>query len=125
MALLDPSIWTDKIYVNGWREGGAGSADAVEPATGKTLGSYGVASVEDVLEAARTAAAAQKEWAARKPEERAAVLRRAGASGKSMPKNSADGSPARQAASRPRQAWKPTAQQTSATTPRPCRPTGR
>ncbi|MDF2496807.1 aldehyde dehydrogenase family protein [Arthrobacter koreensis] len=79
MALLDPSIWTDKIYVNGWREGGAGSADAVEPATGKTLGSYGVASVEDVLEAARTAAAAQKEWAARKPEERAAVLRRAGA----------------------------------------------
>jgi len=79
MALLDPSIWTDKIYVNGWREGGAGSADAVEPATGKALGSYGVASVDDVLEAARTAAAAQKEWAARKPEERAAVLRRAGA----------------------------------------------
>ncbi|MFF3038453.1 aldehyde dehydrogenase family protein [Arthrobacter citreus] len=79
MALLDPSIWTDKIYVNGWRDGGAGSADAVEPATGKTLGSYGVASVDDVLEAARTAAAAQKEWAARKPEERAAVLRRAGA----------------------------------------------
>ncbi|MCC3283139.1 benzaldehyde dehydrogenase [Arthrobacter caoxuetaonis] len=78
MALLDPSIWTDNIYVNGWRKGGAGSADAVEPATGNTLGSYGVASVEDVQEAARIAAAAQREWAARKPEERAAVLRRAG-----------------------------------------------
>ena len=36
------------------------------------------ADVEDVLDAARTAAAAQKEWAARRPEERAAVLRRAG-----------------------------------------------
>lgn len=78
MALLDPSIWTGKIYVNGWREGGAGTSDALEPATGNKLGSYGVASVEDVLSAARTAAEAQKEWAARRPEERAAVLRRAG-----------------------------------------------
>src|SRR6185312_8013586 len=79
MSLLDASLWEGKIYLNGWRDGGAGTAASVEPATGNTLGTYGVASVEDVHEAAAVAAAAQKEWAARKPEERAAVLRRAGA----------------------------------------------
>ncbi|MEV7649373.1 benzaldehyde dehydrogenase [Arthrobacter sp. NPDC089319] len=78
MSLLDASLWEGKIYLNGWRDGGAGTAASVEPATGDTLGTYGVASVEDVHEAAAVAAAAQKEWAARKPEERAAVLRRAG-----------------------------------------------
>ncbi|MET1156068.1 aldehyde dehydrogenase family protein [Arthrobacter sp.] len=79
MSLLEASLWEGKIYLNGWRDGGAGTASSVEPATGDTLGTYGVASVEDVHEAAAVAAAAQKEWAARKPEERAAVLRRAGA----------------------------------------------
>ncbi len=79
MSLLDASLWEGKIYLNGWRDGGAGTAASVEPATGDTLGTYGLASVEDVHEAAAVAAAAQKEWAARKPEERAAVLRRAGA----------------------------------------------
>ncbi len=79
MSLLDASLWEGKIYLNGWRDGGAGTASSVEPATGDTLGTYGLASVEDVHEAAAVAAAAQKDWAARKPEERAAVLRRAGA----------------------------------------------
>jgi benzaldehyde dehydrogenase (NAD) len=78
MTLLDPALWSEKIYLNGWRSGGAGAADSIEPATGDVLGRYGLASVEDVREAAAAAAAAQKEWAARKPEERAAVLRRAG-----------------------------------------------
>ncbi|MGF9663296.1 benzaldehyde dehydrogenase [Arthrobacter crystallopoietes] len=78
MSLLETSLWEGKIYVNGWREGGSGAADSIEPATGGVLGRYGVASVEDVKEAAAAASAAQKEWAARKPEKRAAVLRRAG-----------------------------------------------
>lgn len=78
MSLLDSSLWEGKIYLNGWRAGGGGTGDAVEPATGETLGHYGVASVDDVLEAATTAAAAHKEWALRNPEDRAAVLRRAG-----------------------------------------------
>jgi benzaldehyde dehydrogenase (NAD) len=78
MSLLETSLWEGKIYVNGWREGGSGAADSIEPATGEVLGRYGMASVEDVKEAAAAAASAQKEWAARKPEERAAVLRRAG-----------------------------------------------
>lgn len=78
MSLLDASLWEGKIYLNGWRRGGGGTADAVEPATGDTLGHYGLASVDDVREAATTAAAAQKDWAKLNPEDRAAVLRRAG-----------------------------------------------
>jgi benzaldehyde dehydrogenase (NAD) len=78
MSLLDSSLWEGKIYLNGWRPGRGGAASAVEPATGETLGSYGLASVADVREAATTAAAAQKDWAKLNPEDRAAVLRRAG-----------------------------------------------
>lgn len=78
MSLLDTSLWEGNIYLNGWRPGGGGTADAVEPATGATLGNYGLASVDDVREAATAAAAAQKDWARLNPEDRAAVLRRAG-----------------------------------------------
>lgn len=78
MSLLDASLWEGKIYLNGWRTGGGGTADAVEPATGGTLGCYGMASVDDVREAATAAADAQKDWAKLNPEDRAAVLRRAG-----------------------------------------------
>ncbi|KQW45101.1 benzaldehyde dehydrogenase [Nocardioides sp. Root1257] len=78
MTLLDAATWTGKIFIDGWTDGGGGVATAVEPATGESLGEYGVASVDDVRRAATRAAEAQREWAARKPEERAAVLRRAG-----------------------------------------------
>ncbi|MBB6627767.1 benzaldehyde dehydrogenase [Nocardioides sp. KIGAM211] len=79
MTLLDTTVWHGKINIDGWRDGRGGTADAVEPATGQVLGTYGVADPEDVREAARVAAAAQAAWAAEKPEVRAAVLRRAGA----------------------------------------------
>lgn len=78
MTLLDPALWSDKIFINGWVPASGGSRDVVSPSTGEKLGSIGVASVEDVNKAAKAAAAAQKEWAAQKPEARAAVLRRAG-----------------------------------------------
>ena len=78
MSLLDSALWEGKIYLNGWRAGGGGTGTSIEPATGEELGSYGVASVADVREAATAAATAQKEWAARNPEDRAAILRRAG-----------------------------------------------
>ncbi|GAA1681710.1 aldehyde dehydrogenase [Citricoccus zhacaiensis] len=77
-SILDPSVWGGKIYTDGWTQGSAESVDVIEPATGAVLGSAGIASAEDVYAAATRAAAAQREWAARKPEERAAVLRRAG-----------------------------------------------
>ncbi|WP_104056385.1 MULTISPECIES: benzaldehyde dehydrogenase [unclassified Arthrobacter] len=79
MPILDQAIWAGKINVNGWKAGGGGTAEVVEPATGQSLGKIGLASADDAFEAATKAAAAQREWAAWKPAERAAVLRRAGA----------------------------------------------
>ncbi|MDO5754596.1 aldehyde dehydrogenase family protein, partial [Arthrobacter sp.] len=78
MSLLEESLWNSKININGWIRGSAGSQDVMEPATGNVLGRVGLASAEDVLRAASTAAKAQVLWAAKKPEERAAVLRKAG-----------------------------------------------
>lgn len=72
MTLLDTTRWTTSPY------SGAGSSPVLEPATGAKLAAIGVASAEDVARAAETAAAAQKSWAKTLPEERAAVLRRAG-----------------------------------------------
>ncbi len=76
--LLNPDTWTGNINVSGWRAGGGGARTVVEPATGKALGSVGLASVDDVREAAEAAARAQRSWANTPPAERAAVLRRAG-----------------------------------------------
>ncbi|MEO3824387.1 benzaldehyde dehydrogenase [Actinomadura sp. B10D3] len=78
MTLLDPGIWTGKIFDGGWTAGDGGVYDVTEPATGGTLGTLGQASANDVARAARSAAAAQPDWAARTYEERAAVLREAG-----------------------------------------------
>ncbi|GAB3272899.1 benzaldehyde dehydrogenase [Sinomonas notoginsengisoli] len=78
MALLDAALWGGKVNIGGWTKAAGGEYDVVEPATGATLGSLGAASRDDVYRAAQLAAKAQPEWAARKPEERAAVLRRAG-----------------------------------------------
>ncbi|WP_434620790.1 benzaldehyde dehydrogenase [Arthrobacter sp. A5] len=78
MTFLDSSRWDSKIYVDGWREATGGTQDVLEPATGAVLGHVGVASAADVRRAATRAAQAQPEWAAMRPEERAAVLRRAG-----------------------------------------------
>ncbi|GAB2900051.1 benzaldehyde dehydrogenase [Neomicrococcus lactis] len=77
MTLFDQSTWENKININGWRDAST-TADALEPATGNKLASVGMASVDDVKEAAQVAAKAQKEWATKKPEERAAILRKAG-----------------------------------------------
>lgn len=78
MKLLDPETWDGKLYINGWRAGSDTSYTVIEPATGETLGSVATASREDVLTAATQAAEAQREWSAKTPRERAAVLRRAG-----------------------------------------------
>lgn len=79
MSLLAADLWQDRIFSNGWTSGGGGTLDVLEPATGESLGRLGLASVDDVLRAATIAAAAQRAWAETIPEERAAVLRKAGA----------------------------------------------
>ena len=79
MSLLSPpDVWEGLVHSGGWTPGGGGTLDVDEPATGLTLGRVGLADVDDVRRAAARAAAAQRDWALRTPEERAAVLRRAG-----------------------------------------------
>ncbi|MEN3344543.1 MAG: benzaldehyde dehydrogenase, partial [Arthrobacter sp.] len=75
---LDTSRWDGRIFIDEWTEGAGGTQDVKEPATGAVLGRFGVATATDVRRAAGVAAEAQKDWAARRPEERAAILRRAG-----------------------------------------------
>jgi benzaldehyde dehydrogenase (NAD) len=79
MTIVDAKTWEGQIYSGAWRAGRGGTMAIVEPATGEALGSSGVADAEDVAEAATAAAAAQREWANASHEQRAAVLRRAGA----------------------------------------------
>jgi benzaldehyde dehydrogenase (NAD) len=79
VSLMDAAHWTGRIFTAaGWVPGGNGETAVVEPATGAELGSIGSASEADVLKSATAAAQAQRDWAARSYEDRAAVLRRAG-----------------------------------------------
>ena len=78
MSLLDPSIWSGKIFINGWTASGGGTAAVTEPATGSVLEHVGLGAPEDVTAATERAVEAQRAWAAVPYTERAAVLRRAG-----------------------------------------------
>ena len=78
-TLLDSQIWSGKIYNGEWITPGDGVYRVIEPATGNQLGEIGRASVDDVRRAASQAAEAQKDWARISFNERARILRRAGA----------------------------------------------
>jgi len=77
-TLMDPQVWTGKIFNGDWIPSSAGDYNVVEPATGATLGVMGVAGVDDVHRAAERAAEAQRAWASAPFATRAGVLRRAG-----------------------------------------------
>ncbi|GIH02324.1 aldehyde dehydrogenase [Rhizocola hellebori] len=72
MTYLDSTLWENRPLHGG-------QTTITEPATGKSLGATGVADADDVAQAAAKAVAAQRDWAAASFEQRAAVLRRAGA----------------------------------------------
>ncbi len=76
MALLDPEIWTGKIFTGSWIETGK-TTDTTEPATGDVLGTIGMADVERLSRSAAEAAAAGARWAKAPYQERTNVLRRA------------------------------------------------
>ena len=78
MTLLDSGTWHGALFSGTWQAGAGGTQAVVEPATGAELGRVGAATVEDVARAAGLAAQAQRDWAKRPPEDRAAILRRAG-----------------------------------------------
>src|ERR671914_466444 len=79
MTLLDAVTWTGRIYSDGWVKSAGGEAVDLEPATGDELGQIGIANAEDLDRAVARAVDAQPAWAATSFEERAAVMRRAGA----------------------------------------------
>jgi benzaldehyde dehydrogenase (NAD) len=75
-TLLTPvEVWSAKIYSNGWKKPGLGTAVVIEKATGEQLGEIGIASAEDVAAAAAVARAAQREWAKQTGPNRGDVLR--------------------------------------------------
>jgi benzaldehyde dehydrogenase (NAD) len=75
-TLLTPAeVWSAKIYSNGWKKPGLGTADVIEKATGAKLGETGIASAEDVSAAAAVARGAQKQWARLTGPRRGDVLR--------------------------------------------------
>jgi Aldehyde dehydrogenase family/Thioredoxin len=79
IRILDEPVWESSIFTGRWVRGGGEVPAVVEPATGKRLTTIGMAAVEDVDDAAKSAVAVQGSWAARPYTERASVLRKAGA----------------------------------------------
>jgi benzaldehyde dehydrogenase (NAD) len=75
--LLDAQDWTGKIFSDGWVDAPE-TIDTIEPATGEVLGTVGVGNTAAVAAAAKSAARAQREWAAIPMSERVAIVRRAG-----------------------------------------------
>ena len=69
------------LYIGGeWRPGGTGrTADDFDPWSGQSVASTPLANLADVTEALNSAAAAQRDWAATSPGERAGILHAAGA----------------------------------------------
>ncbi len=78
MSILDRDTWAGLVFSSGWREAHGGTRAVIEPATGETLGTAGVANDVDVAQACAEAAKVQLEWARTPFQERAAILRRAG-----------------------------------------------
>jgi benzaldehyde dehydrogenase (NAD) len=74
-TLLTPEVWSGKIYSNGWKKPGLGTAEVIEKATGRALGEIGIASAEDISWAGAMAHEAQKEWAKVPGPKRGDVLR--------------------------------------------------
>ncbi len=73
-----PDVANGCVHDNGqWRPATGGSRPVIEPATGRTIGSVGIASAADMKGAIDRAHAAQKAWAATPPRDRAAVLLKA------------------------------------------------
>jgi benzaldehyde dehydrogenase (NAD) len=74
--LLSEQGWTGKIFSDGWVDAPE-TIETVEPATGDVLGTAGVANAASVAAATKSAARAQREWAALPMSERVAVVSRA------------------------------------------------
>jgi benzaldehyde dehydrogenase (NAD) len=70
--------WRESIYSSGWRKHGT-PMDVVSPGSGQVIDRVGAATADTVREAAATSARAQPGWAATSYDDRARLLRKAGA----------------------------------------------
>ena len=74
---MNETAWRGKLYLNGWKPGAAGSFDVTDKATGEPLSRLGLATPEDVAEAARIAREMQPKWYGMPYDDRARIFRRA------------------------------------------------
>ncbi|MEV8636683.1 aldehyde dehydrogenase family protein [Streptosporangium sp. NPDC051023] len=84
MSQCDFASVSGHLFSDGWRPGGAGTADVLEVATGERIGEIGLADEADVERAGASASAAQREWARASFRERIAVMVRAAQALESM-----------------------------------------
>lgn len=77
-SVLDPAIWSGRLFSGGWTRGNGTAIRVTAPATGAALGELGGAATADVERAAARAREAQRAWARTPYTRRAAILRRAG-----------------------------------------------
>jgi benzaldehyde dehydrogenase (NAD) len=77
VTIAAENAWKGKLFNGRWQMAKGGTREVIEPATGKPLTEVGLADAEDVRDAAKSAIAAQIEWANTPADQRAAVLRRA------------------------------------------------
>ncbi|QTX03590.1 aldehyde dehydrogenase family protein [Agromyces archimandritae] len=78
MTFFEQSTWDGRTWIGGWQDGGT-VADVVNPATGERIAGVALTTPSDVDRATGLAVDAQRDWAARPAEDRAAVMRRAAA----------------------------------------------
>jgi benzaldehyde dehydrogenase (NAD) len=76
--LMDSSIWSGKLFVNGWNTSENGVSDVTDKATGEVLAKIARAGSDDIDRASQSALIATKLRAQSAPKQRAAILRRAG-----------------------------------------------
>ncbi len=69
--------WRGKAFLGEWATTDGGVMEISDPATRAVLGSVGVAGPQDISRAAHAARLAQPAWAAKLPQERAAILNKA------------------------------------------------
>ncbi|MGL3104215.1 benzaldehyde dehydrogenase [Bradyrhizobium sp. BR 1432] len=69
--------WHGKAFLGEWCATAGGVMEISDPATRAVLGSVGLADPKDIARAAQKARQAQPAWAARLPQERAAILNKA------------------------------------------------
>jgi benzaldehyde dehydrogenase (NAD) len=76
MTFFDPQTWDGRFFNGTWASASS-TTPVVSPSTGATLGRVAAATADDLASTVESARRAQRAWAARPAEERAAVLRRA------------------------------------------------